>query len=166
MTFVPLLFAWYVCFPLLVDVLVGCCLVVTLVTRDLLVIVFVPADREVVLRLVVFVIRAAAAAASALDFVTARFTLRRAVVVTTLRFLLSRDADSFGLFASTLRLVPAVAALGSSWLVRACSLLSSLDRCSLSLGRGPSTPRQLGAPQRQTCTFFAEYGLRHVIRSA
>lgn len=115
-TLVPLLFAWTVRLRLPVDVVARCFLVVTLVTRDLLLTVLVLNAFADVWRLLAVATRLAA---TALDFATACFTCRL-VVGTSLRLLLSREVDSFDLLAVALRLVPAVVALGTSLLLLLC----------------------------------------------
>lgn len=74
------------------------------------------------------------------------------------RFLFKEAVDSSRTFAS-LRFFPASDFL--SLLLGASLFCSAFDSLiARSLGRGPRTPRQVGAPQRHCCTFFWEYGLR------
>lgn len=74
-------------------------------------------------------------------------------------FLLRAEVDSSRTLPN-LRFVPASAPFAFFCIGSFCSALDSL--ISRSLGRGPSTPRQVGAPQRHCCTFFCEYGLNQV----
>lgn len=76
-------------------------------------------------------------------------------VLSVLRFLFRREADS----SMTLPIFRFVVVLDCVFFALAlsffCSSLSFV-RCSFSLGRGPSTPRQLAEPHRHCWTFFCE----------
>lgn len=82
------------------------------------------------------------------------------LAVNNFRFLFTRDVDSSSTL-SLLRFVPAELDLDPFFFWAFEFFLSSdfasFERCSF--GRGPRTPRQVGAPQRHSCTFFRENGL-------
>lgn len=85
------------------------------------------------------------------------------LAVNNFRFLFTRDVDSSSTL-SLLRFVPTELDLDPFlfWAFEffLSSDFPSFERCSF--GRGPRTPRQVGAPQRHSCTFFCENGLEPV----